>query len=356
MPAEPILPIDAALHLAKRYEQHIRNQLEHSISADAAAALADELDLFDKIFVSLNRSYTVGATPSDEPSPTAAEVYNRLNLRTPFAHQVEAFDAIARRNCSVLISAGTGSGKTEAFLAPIIHHCLETYTSSGGIRALVIYPMNALAGDQLGRLRDMLKGTDLRYGLYVGSTPKSIPDLAEAERRDRASNPSRLYTRKEIEDHRPEILVTNHVMLERMLTGSARRMLQDSSQTLRFVVLDELHTFRGAKADHLTFLLRRLREILENPPIMIGASATLGDDRKRIIEFGTYVLGVPEIEVICPSHEPLALNERDEKRQEDSSEKIAAYGPEDLASSPLVHRIADRLQAGPVSIANLGCK
>jgi hypothetical protein len=120
--------------------------------------------------------------------------------------------------------------------------------------------------------------------------------------------------------------------------------------------VDELHTFRGAKADHLTFLLRRLREIPEQHPLMIGASATLGDDDTRIAAFGAHVMGMPDVVVIRASFEPLKLNPPDHSREENFPEKIAAYDVDDLKSSLLVRRIADRLSAGPASVAGLAAR
>ncbi|HRY44500.1 MAG TPA: DEAD/DEAH box helicase [Thermoanaerobaculia bacterium] len=132
-------------------------------------------------YVSVSRGFRAGATLAE----LAAEgvVHPALAGLAPFpsvwAHQEAAIRAI-RSGRTTVVSTGTGSGKTEAFLYPIISRCLELRDAGAapGIVAVLVYPMNALAEDQLGRLRDLLSGTGVPFGMYVGKTPERAADVS----------------------------------------------------------------------------------------------------------------------------------------------------------------------------------
>src|SRR5690606_16980579 len=132
----------------------------------------------------------------------------------------------------------TGSGKTETFLIPILDHCLKH--PGAGVKAIIIYPMNALANDQVRRIKEIAGELGITHGLFTGATPDEERDAMRLEP--------------------PDILITNYVMLDWMLTRAKDQPIWERSrETLRYVVLDEIHTYRGNKATHLKYLLARLR-------------------------------------------------------------------------------------------------
>jgi len=212
----------------------------------------------------------------------------------PYLHQEIAFDRLAGTTSkSTIIATGTGSGKTECFLYPILDHCYR-HKGEHGIKAIIIYPMNALATDQAGRLAKLIHNSSLRghvtAGLYVGQREKH-PSTAMSE--------DRLITDKgTIRLNPPDILLTNYKMLDYLLIRPDDRPLWDhnNSETLRYLVVDELHTFDGAQGSDLGCLLRRLKaRLLIEPDFLccIGTSATLGseDQQDELIEYTSQVFG-----------------------------------------------------------------
>lgn len=253
-------------------------------------------------YVSLSRSFQRGATVAElvderlaHPKLIHIAEYPRL-----FAHQEEAFRAVkANRHC--LISTGTGSGKTESFLYPIIDHCLrlQDVGAPPGVVAVLVYPMNALAQDQLERLRYLLAGTDITFGLYVGSTPasgdepsgyKRLPkgagreDLRRAQRKYQGSGLTVAPYEERLSEEAmaaepPRLLLTNAKQLELLLTRSKDLgMFEDAP--LRFIVFDEVHTYSGSEGAEAALLVRRLRAFARkryDEVICVGTSATLTD-------------------------------------------------------------------------------
>jgi DEAD/DEAH box helicase domain-containing protein len=213
-----------------------------------------------------------------------------------FAHQEAAWERLTGEPKNTLVATGTGSGKTECFLYPVLDHCRAA--GGNGIKALVIYPMNALASDQARRIAAAIHGTPalrkLRVGLYVGGMENGAgggtvmtPDGVITDRDTLRKNP-------------PDILLTNYKMLDYLLLRPQDRALWagNSPDTLRFVVVDELHTFDGAQGTDLALLLRRLKARLgakENPIAYVGTSATLGNatDTSPLRDYAGQVFGSP---------------------------------------------------------------
>jgi len=176
-----------------------------------------------------------------------------------FTHQYEALEHILS-GCNTIISSGTGSGKTEAFFLPILNHCLKN--PGPGIKALILYPMNALANDQHERFAKYLAGTGVTFARYTGDTPE---DERDAEKNNKELRPAALcaeaiWYRKEIRNPNtlPNILMTNYSMLEYLLLRKLDRVLFDDR--LKFLVLDEVHTYHGARGIEVACLIRRLKE------------------------------------------------------------------------------------------------
>jgi ATP-dependent helicase YprA (DUF1998 family) len=159
-------------------------------------------------------------------------------------HQREAIER-ARTGENYVLTTGTGSGKSLAYIVPIVDHVLRN-GSGRGIQAIVVYPMNALANSQLGELEKFLSiGQSGETGLvkfrrYTGQE-------SHDEREDISASP-------------PDILLTNYVMLEYILTRPFDSKVVKAAQGLRYLVLDELHTYRGRQGADVGLLARRVRE------------------------------------------------------------------------------------------------
>lgn len=208
-----------------------------------------------------------------------------FKLKFPgYSHQEKAWSRL--RSCaghvpaSTLVATGTGSGKTECFLYPVMEDAARRQAQGeGGIKALIIYPMNALATDQARRIAALVAAVPafakLRVGLFVGGVTEPGQGMV--------MTPTGVITdRDAMRKHPPDILLTNYKMLDYLMLRPGDRQLWDRNgpQTLRYVVVDELHTFDGAQGTDLALLLRRLRARLKAPQdqwVCVGTSATLGN-------------------------------------------------------------------------------
>lgn len=183
---------------------------------------------------------------------------------TPYKHQAEAFrrlrsfaDGTQRRPEPTLVVTGTGSGKTESFLYPILDHCKRMRAKGvGGMKALILYPMNALANDQERRLAALLTDPEsglggITAGIYTGESATGGRTCVAAE--------GLISDRTTLRDNPPDILLTNYKMLDQLLLREADAELWSrSATTLQYLVLDEFHTYDGAQGTDVALLLRRL--------------------------------------------------------------------------------------------------
>lgn len=223
-----------------------------------------------------------------DTAPAARELkeYRFPASRRPFTHQLAAWEQLlAPEPRSVLVTSGTGSGKTECFLIPILHDLARESTTRGpliGVRALFLYPLNALINSQRDRLRAWSEpfGGKIRFALYKGD----MPEVASPVQRSQAS-PAEVIDRKSLRSEPPPILVTNATMLEYMLVRREDHpIIQQSLGRLRWIVLDEAHTYLGSAAAETALLLRRVLHSFGVSPEevrFIATSATIGDDRKE---------------------------------------------------------------------------
>jgi ATP-dependent helicase YprA (DUF1998 family) len=183
-----------------------------------------------------------------------------------YRHQVEAIEA-ASRGEPYVVTTGTGSGKSLTYIVPIVDHVLRR-SSGRGIQAIVIYPMNALANSQFDELEKYLQRgypegqQPVTYARYTGQE--------SSEERDRIiANP-------------PDILLTNYVMLELLLTRRHEQRLIGAARELRFLVLDELHTYRGRQGADVAMLIRRCRQAFSGDRMLcVGTSATMATEGTR---------------------------------------------------------------------------
>lgn len=233
-----------------------------------------------------------------EPCP---EKDKEIPLDRPlYAHQVKALER-AMEHKNLVVTTGTGSGKTECFLIPIVNSLLreiEAGTLSNAVRAIVIYPMNALANDQIERMRDLLKGyPQIRFGLYNGNTEYTEPEARSQYHRIYGMEPSpnEVISREKMQSNPPHILITNYSMLEYMMLRPNDDKVFTGAK-LRFIVLDEAHIYKGATGMETALLMRRLRARIDAAQNVqyILTSATLGgkDADAQIVSFAQHLCGV----------------------------------------------------------------
>ncbi|MDM7861922.1 DEAD/DEAH box helicase [Alteromonas sp. ASW11-36] len=197
----------------------------------------------------------------------------------PFKHQHKAWkDLLAPKAQSRIITSGTGSGKTECFMIPVLEdlyrESIEAKAQLSGVRALFLYPLNALINSQRERLNAWTKhfDGDIRFCLFNGKTPEY---LESKERQRQKANPQEVMSREGLREDPAQILVTNGTMLEYMLIRQADApIIEQSKGKLRWIVLDEAHTYVGSQAAELALQLRRVMQAFEVKPENIRFVAT----------------------------------------------------------------------------------
>ena len=268
-------------------------RLREAVDRELAAGL-----LWPEPRLGLNPAFESGASIDDLVAsgvlhPGCADIFRikrdgepsrPLNL---YRHQVEAIEA-ARRGSSYVLTTGTGSGKSLAYIVPIVDTVLRSKAessgessgkSSGTIKAIVVYPMNALANSQLGELEKFLRPDfPVTFGRYTGQE-------SEDEKHRMILNP-------------PDILLTNYVMLELILTRVDEQPMISAAQGLSFLVFDELHTYRGRQGADVALLARRARTAFGATNLqMVGTSATMAspgsfaDQRSQVAQVASLLFG-----------------------------------------------------------------
>ena len=183
------------------------------------------------------------------------------------AHQTEAIKK-SKEGKSYVLTSGTGSGKSLTYIVPIVDHVLRR-GSGQGIQAIVVYPMNALANSQAEELRKFLE-----KGYGVDRAPVKFARYTGQEKRDE---------REAIRNSPPDVLLTNYMMLELLLTRREDRSLVKAAQGLRFLVFDELHTYRGRQGADVALLIRRCRMAFGGHDIIcVGTSATMASEGSSV--------------------------------------------------------------------------
>ncbi|MBX9386923.1 DEAD/DEAH box helicase [Streptomonospora nanhaiensis] len=302
-------------------------------------------------WLSLNPSFEPGGTVTDlvrdgvlhpecERIFRAGKQLDSLKGRTLtlHKHQSEAVTAAHSGN-SYVLTTGTGSGKSLGYIVPIVDRVLRDREAGArrGISAIIVYPMNALANSQLGELEKFLT-----YGYGPGREPVTFARYTGQE-----SDAERAA----IVEEPPDILLTNYVMLELMLTrGREREGLIRAARGLRFFVLDELHTYRGRQGADVAMLVRRVRQACQAPHMQcVGTSATMAsegsaNDQRRVVAevasrlFGTLVASERVIDetlmrsTTCPKPTAAELSER-------VKAPLTGSGYDELAANPLAYWI-----------------
>ena len=298
---QPFITADKVKDAYRRYIETSFPIRRDSLRQEFGRLVNEERLLWQEPYVSLARPFKTAGSFDDlvaegvlDPRITTAH----WDIVTLWDHQAQAIrrlSTLGRQPHNTVVATGTGSGKTEAFIIPIVDHCLRH--PGPGVQAVVIYPMNALINDQLKRLRHVLAGTSVTFARYTGDTPEN-PTSAQARNqplRPADAPAEERYYREEIAGSPPQILLTNYTMLEYLLLRKRDQELF-RGQKPRYLVLDEVHTFVGVLGAELACLIRRFKEhcgLAAGELTCVGTSATIQDPqdpataRARILEFAT---------------------------------------------------------------------
>lgn len=234
-----------------------------------------------------------------------------------YEHQEQAIRKVHKEQQNVVVATGTASGKTESFLYPILFELYQQYLdgklSEPGVRALILYPMNALANDQRRRLGEICQNlkdanSDFKptFGQYIGATPEDERDgWRNAKTHEENRLPGEWVFREEMRGNPPHILLTNYSMLEYLLIRPEDSALFDGNRGRhwQFIVLDEAHQYRGTKGMEMGMLVRRLKQRLhtggrKHPFRCIATSATISSgegrkDKQAVAAFASTLFGEP---------------------------------------------------------------
>lgn len=210
--------------------------------------------------------------------------------RRPYKHQTESWKAMLGepKGKTIVVTSGTGSGKTECFMVPVLQD-LVNQNEKEAIQAIFLYPLNALMDSQRKRVAAWCKALDpqVTFAIYNGDTEES-----SNKQEDRDASPE-LISRDAIRDTPPQILFTNPTMLNYMLLRNKDRPILDKSRgQLRWILLDEAHTYTGSAAAELALQLRRVLQAFDVTVDQVNfavTSATMGDPEEAQIRLKTFV-------------------------------------------------------------------
>ncbi|GIV18242.1 MAG: DEAD/DEAH box helicase [Armatimonadota bacterium] len=236
-----------------------------------------QAELWPDFLLQLSPSYGRGPTVDELVVRGDITTHTAAIFRLPngspyhlYQHQAEAV-ALANQGKSFVVTSGTGSGKSLCYFIPIVDSILRRPPQVEHTVALIVYPMNALVNSQYGALQRLKEGYERRTGEQFPITFARYTGETSNEERDH------------LRQRPPQILLTNYVMVELMLVRPEdQRFLQRiEGDGLRFLVMDEVHTYRGRQGADVAMLIRRLKERCAAPDILhIGTSATMVSDRE----------------------------------------------------------------------------
>lgn len=177
--------------------------------------------------------------------------------RYPYSHQTESWARMLDKQDrkTIIVTSGTGSGKTECFMIPVLQDLLQN--QKDGIQAIFLYPLNALMNDQQKRIDEWCKAVSpqIRYAIYNGDTPENAAKAA------RVKAYPQLISREDIRNNPPQVLFTNPTLLNYMLVRKSDQPIIERSRankSLRWILLDEAHTYTGSAATELALQIRRV--------------------------------------------------------------------------------------------------
>ena len=308
--------------IRSRYENYLKTSFffkNRALRDSFERALREEGSLLKGPYEEQDRGFEHGTDAHElareHYSGSVDELLPALRDGPLYVHQERSVRRAYGEQRNVVVATGTASGKTESFLYPILFELYRQYLDGGlgdpGVRAMVLYPMNALANDQRERLgaivhalSDAGSAFHPTFGQYIGQTPHDRGDRwRSAAAREEERLPGELIFREEMRNAPPHILLTNYSMLEYLLIRPDDSPLFDGGRGVhwRFIVLDEAHQYRGAKGMEMGMLIRRLKQRLvaggrKEPFQCIATSATLSsgegeDDKKGVAGFAQELFG-----------------------------------------------------------------
>jgi ATP-dependent helicase YprA (DUF1998 family) len=289
-------PVATAADVSATYRRYLQSLLtirDPELRRRLETEIATVPMLHKGPFLEATPPYAAGASVRELiDTGVLSPAFERLNSdalpfdRPLYAHQEAAVRKVAAGR-NIVVATGTGSGKTESFLLPILDHLAREQATGGlgpGIRALLLYPMNALANDQMRRLRRILTDCpEITFGRYTGDTeenPAKARDSFNDLNPDEPLLRNELPSREEMRERPPHLLLTNYAMLEYLLLRPQDVDLfeGDYADTWRFLVVDEAHVYDGTQGAEIAMLLRRLRDrvVPDRSLRCIATSATIG--------------------------------------------------------------------------------
>ncbi len=245
-----------------RYIDSFLNIRDRKVKAFVDGELAKG-ELWQDPLIQLNPAYQRGASINelidrDILHPDCSKYFHGFQF---YQHQAQAFVA-AQTQKPYVLTTGTGSGKSLSYVVPIIDDILRN-PEIKGVRAILVYPMNALINSQKEEFDKFIK--------KVANSPIRVEQYTGQEKTER---------KIEIQNNPPQIILTNYVMLELMLTRVHEAKFVESPD-LKFLVLDELHTYRGRQGADVAMLVRKLRQRSGRDLLCIGTSATMSTEGNR---------------------------------------------------------------------------
>lgn len=282
-----MLPAHLAENIRKQVLYYLQSTFDFNSKKTADAFLQfledPESGIFKGPWVQLRRPFRPAPQDFNLPFDVAKPFH-------PFIHQLRSWSRLTSKNHQpehTIVTTGTGSGKTECFLYPILDHCLRAKKEGQkGIKAIVLYPMNALASDQERRFAEavwkdpLLKAAGIRVGNYTGRYDPSDPGAGKESGEREMGEKNGITHHGVQQENPPDILLTNYKMLDFLLMRPQDQNLWrfNDPGVLQYLVLDELHTYDGAQGSDVACLIRRLKERLAIPCggfCVVGTSATL---------------------------------------------------------------------------------
>lgn len=281
-------PIKTAADIKNRYIQYLLTTFKIN-DKNIEKQFKDELYKNGKLskgpYLEVSNSFKKGRSINEliQDSILVKEFNNFKSHSFPFQnkdvniyfHQEQAIIR-ATSGENIIVSTGTGSGKTEIFLIPILNQLLkekEEGKLSPGVRALILYPMNALVNDQIERFRKLLKDyPEITFGKFTGETEQTEKKAKKIQEEQIKSNniiPNEIISRDKMRENPPHILITNYAMLEYLMLRPEDNVFFNGpySKEWKFIVLDEAHTYKGALGIEVSMLLRRLKETIKKQEI-----------------------------------------------------------------------------------------
>lgn len=348
--------IEASKHIVDKYQRYLRTifDIKDPEYRELFLQRLKNSDPFSKgpyldVVDSFAKGHSVPQLINDGVLHKDFSKIHDVYSKTLYQHQEEAIRKAAEGR-NLVVSTGTGSGKTESFLLPILNSLMKEKEENGGVltpgvRALIIYPMNALANDQVERLRSTLADyPDITFGCYTGQTEyrydKALLTYKKLNKDDitgeeKTPLKNELISRDQMKKTPPHILITNYAMLEYLMLRPEDNVFFNGKFAThwKYIVLDEAHTYTGSTGIEVSLLLRRVVAQLHDPKVQyILTSATLGDEKtnEEVVSFAQSLCNATFSERDIVRATRTNLTQVEERRQIDLGIEFYTYTAEQI--------------------------